>query len=239
MKKDSPLVSCLVPTYNRSEYLAESLNSILEQTYKNYEVIVVDDGSTDSTPILMKWFTGKYPKIKYFRCPHKGIAATRNFAIKQSKGDLIGIFDSDDMYANRRLQKQVAALEKHPEADFCYSGYMEANEHMEGTSIVEPPVEFTAQGIRDNKTIPHGTTLARRHCFIDRPYNERFTSNDDKKLFWDWFRAGYKGWPVNDTLYLKRNHMQAVSIVEGEQVHKFNIELDKEIDEYLKKTKTT
>lgn len=233
MKKNSPLVSCLMPTYNRSEYIAEALNSLLEQTYRHFEIIVVDDGSTDSTPILMAWFTAKYPKIRYFQRPHNGIAATRNFAIQQSTGDYLGIFDSDDMYANRRLKKQVDLLEKHPEIDFCYSGYMEADEHMQGRSLVDAPKEFTAEGIRDNKTIPHGTTLARRKCFIDHPYDERFTSNDDKKLFWDWFRAGYKGLALNDTLYLKRNHEDAVSITQGETVHKFNVELDAEINTYL------
>ncbi len=237
MKPTGPLVSALVVTYNRSEYLAECLDSLLDQTYKNYEIIVVDDGSTDSTPILMKWYLEEYPeKIQYFQCKHKGIAAARNFAIQQSKGDYLGMFDSDDMYVRTRLAKQVKLLEKHPEIDFTYSGYMEANEHMEAVSTVAPPEDFTAEGIRENKTVPHATMLARRRCFIDHPYTDRFTSNDDKKLFWDWFRAGYKGKVIKEMLYLKRNHETAVSITDGEQINKFNKEIDAEITEYLKST---
>lgn len=233
MKTKGPLVSCLMPTYNRSEYLAEALNSLVEQTYKNIEIIVVDDGSTDSTDTLMKWFVDKYPKIEYFQCAHRGIAATRNFAINQALGAYIAVCDSDDMYAKQRIKKQVTFLEKNKDIDFSYSGYMEADEHMVGIRTVAPPVDFKAEDIRDNNTIPHATIMARRDCFVDNPYDGRFTSNDDKKLLWDWFKAGYKGKVVKEMLYLKRNHIQTVSNIKAVEVNKFNLELDAEINEYL------
>lgn len=228
----------MMPTYNRGHYLGETLDNLLEQTYKNIEIIVVDDGSTDSTPRLMQYFTNKYPKkIKYYQCKHSGIAKTRNFAIKQTKGEYLAVTDSDDLCAVERIQREMDVFNKNPDIDFVYSGYMEADEHMQGKSEVQPPHEFTAEGIKANTTIPHGALIAKRRCFIEHPYNDTFIANDDKKLFWDWFRAGYKCKYVDSMLYLKRNHEGTVSYDKAKIIHKLNQQIDAEIDKYLAKKK--
>ena len=108
MKK--PLISVIIPTYNRAYILPKAIESVLNQTFKDLEIIVVDDGSTDSTPYLIS----KYP-IKYVRKPNQGVAKARNTGILKSKGDFIAFLDSDDIFVETKLEKQLNFLEKHPE----------------------------------------------------------------------------------------------------------------------------
>lgn len=109
------MVSIIIPTYNRYSYLGETLNSILRQTYKDWECLVVDDGSDDFTPELMEFYCGMDRRIRFLIRPqnrNKGANACRNYGFEQSKGDLIQWFDSDDIMTVDHLEKKVAALEE-------------------------------------------------------------------------------------------------------------------------------
>jgi len=104
-----PLVSIIIPNYNKAPYIRESIESALNQTYKNIEVIVVDDGSTDQSREIIKSF-GK--KIKAYFLPHKNANVARNFGFKKSKGEYIQFLDSDDIILPEKIEKQVELLEK-------------------------------------------------------------------------------------------------------------------------------
>lgn len=103
----SPRVSVLIPTWNREEYLGEAIESVLAQTYRDYEIVVVDDGSTDGTAELVK----RYNIVRYVWQPHTGISAARNRALEEARGELITWLDSDDLYSPMKLEKQVAFLD--------------------------------------------------------------------------------------------------------------------------------
>jgi len=107
MKK--PLISVIIPTYNRAYILPRAIESVLNQTFKNIEIIIVDDGSTDETPYLVS----KYPLI-YVRKPHKGVSHTRNIGILKAKGELVAFLDSDDAFVPEKLEKQLKFFEKYP-----------------------------------------------------------------------------------------------------------------------------
>lgn len=111
-------VSVVVSTYNRSQYLAEALASILDQTRPPDEVIVVDDGSTDATPDILRSFGAR---IHCIRIPNGGKAAALNMAIPQAAGSHIWIFDDDDVALPDSLARQLAFLAAHPQVDFTYS----------------------------------------------------------------------------------------------------------------------
>lgn len=100
------LVSVIIPAYNRKELLQRAVQSVQDQTYKNFELIVVDDGSTDGTE-------GTY------RQPHQGVSAARNLGIRKSRGGLIAFLDSDDAWAPQKLQRQVRFFQDHPDARIC------------------------------------------------------------------------------------------------------------------------
>ncbi len=111
-KMAQPLVSVIIPVYNRLNFLKEAVESVLRQTYKNYELIIVDDGSTDDTPLIKEIF----PPIKYIRHPeNKGVAAARNTGIKNSHGELLAFLDSDDLWLPEKLEKQVEFMNQNPD----------------------------------------------------------------------------------------------------------------------------
>jgi len=116
----SPLVSVIIPTYNRAALLCEAVDSVLQQTYRNIEVIVVDDGSTDDTTAVME----KYgDRVRYSRRPNAGVNAARNLGFKQSKGEFIALLDSDDLWAPYKLELQVRLLRFFTDVGFTFSNF--------------------------------------------------------------------------------------------------------------------
>lgn len=124
MKKTSsehitePKVSIIIPTYNRCAWIKHAIDSVLQQTYQNFELLIVDDGSTDITKGVLSEYGNK---IKYFYQSNKGPAAARNLGIKKSNGDYICFLDSDDRWVKSKLQTQVDLVTKNPEIKICYT----------------------------------------------------------------------------------------------------------------------
>jgi len=117
-----PTVSVIVPTYNRQQYLTRALNSIFAQTYVDYEVIVVDDGSTDGT---VEWLGVKYPQVKLIQLKeNRGAVVARNVGIKAAQGKFIAFLDNDDQWLSEYLQFQVQVLMKQPECVLVYCNYI-------------------------------------------------------------------------------------------------------------------
>ena len=101
------LTSVIIPTYNRAALLARAVKSVLSQTYKDLELIIVDDGSTDNTKELVKELVDSDERIKYFYISNSGVSRARNLGIQKSKGELIAFLDSDDEWLPQKLQKQI------------------------------------------------------------------------------------------------------------------------------------
>jgi glycosyltransferase involved in cell wall biosynthesis len=107
-----PLVSAAIITHNRAHYLEDAMSSVLSQSCGDLELIVVDDGSTDGTPDLVDRYDDR--RIRYVRQERRGKAASRNRAVELAQGELIAFCDSDDWWVPRRLERQLAALERSP-----------------------------------------------------------------------------------------------------------------------------
>jgi hypothetical protein len=105
----NPLVSIIIPVYNGSNYVQEAIDSALAQTYKNIEIIIVNDGSKDNTEEIIKSY-GK--KVRYFKKENGGVATALNLAIQKSKGEYISWLSHDDLYYPDKIQKQIKALNK-------------------------------------------------------------------------------------------------------------------------------
>lgn len=117
MSDQTYLVSVIIPAYNRAGYIAETIQSVLNQTYTKWELIVVDDGSTDDTYDVVLPFLNN--RIKYYRIEHSGrLGRVRNYGIIQSSGELIAFHDSDDLWRPDKLEIQVGLLTKNQEAVF-------------------------------------------------------------------------------------------------------------------------
>jgi glycosyltransferase involved in cell wall biosynthesis len=114
----SPLISVIVPAYNTSRTIAETLDSVLAQTFEDYEVVVVDDGSPDDVAELV---ARSYPQVRLVRQENRGLAGARNTGIKEAKGEYVAFLDSDDVWLPRKLELQVEQIKTHPEADVFYA----------------------------------------------------------------------------------------------------------------------
>lgn len=118
---DKAIVSIIIPFFNREKFLAEAVESVLAQTYQNWELILIDDGSTDKSSIIARNFVKKYPN-KVFLYAHedgknRGAGSSRNLGIRHAKGDFITFLDSDDVFLPETLEIEIAAFERNTEAD--------------------------------------------------------------------------------------------------------------------------
>ena len=105
-------VSVIIPTHNRRTTLSRAVESVLSQTFRDWELIIVDDGSTDGTD--QDWADPGDPRIRYLRTEHRGVSAARNLGIQEAGFPWIAFLDSDDTWRPEKLEKQLAALESHP-----------------------------------------------------------------------------------------------------------------------------
>jgi hypothetical protein len=116
-----PKVSVVIPTHNRAEVVGEAVESVLEQTYRDFEIIVVDDGSTDSTPAAVgRYLASHRERVRYLWQENAGAPAARNAGMRVATGDYVAFLDSDDLYLPRRLEVGVGALEADPGCGASY-----------------------------------------------------------------------------------------------------------------------
>ena len=111
-------VSVIIPTYNRRSFLSNAIDSVLNQSYQDLELIIIDDGSSDKTENFMK---KKYPEVKIYKQKNKGVSAARNKGIKKSSNNWIAFLDSDDRWHPKKLEDQVNYLRKNPKYKICHT----------------------------------------------------------------------------------------------------------------------
>jgi len=116
--RDTPLVSVIIPVYNYDRYLAEAIESVLDQTYQHLEVIVVDDGSADQSAEVAKSFAAR--GLRYCHQVHAGIGAARNKGVELAHGDYIAFLDADDRWPIEKLELQLRAFESDPAVEMVF-----------------------------------------------------------------------------------------------------------------------
>jgi glycosyltransferase involved in cell wall biosynthesis len=149
---EEPLVSVIMPTYNGAKYIAESIESIISQTYKNWELIITDDCSSDGSQTIIKEYASKDARIRgfYFE-ENQGPGATRNKCISEAQGRYLAFCDSDDRWLPEKLEKQIAFMQANDYA-FTFASYYTCNE--EGTVngiVIAPKKQTLTDTKRDDK----------------------------------------------------------------------------------------
>lgn len=119
-------ISVIVPTYNCSAYIAEAINSILTQTRPAHEIIIIDDGSTDNTELIVSQFND--PRINYIKQNNGGVSRARNHGINLAKGDYIAFLDADDRWHPTMLAEQSTVLDAHLDVALCFTNFIRFNE---------------------------------------------------------------------------------------------------------------
>ena len=117
----NPLISIVIPTFNNADYIGETLNSVINQTYINWECIIVDDGSTDNSELIIQQYCTKDSRFKYFKRPEnkiKGPSSSRNFGIEKANADFIIFLDADDLITKECLEDRILFAQQNPNYDF-------------------------------------------------------------------------------------------------------------------------
>lgn len=187
---DSPTVSVIIPTYNRRDLVQRALESVAAQTYRDFEILVVDDGSTDDTRAVIE----SRPRVRYMFQENAGPAKARNVGIRHSRGDLIAFLDSDDLWSPEFLSTQVDVLNRYPDVALacarCVVEKRESKYHPTGQEIV---VGDLYPELYQQSFIRTPATVVRRSCLKEvGDFNESYRWCEDHDL---WLRIAAR-YPV-------------------------------------------
>lgn len=184
---DSVLVSVIIPTFNRAQYIGEAIDSIIAQTYTNWECIIVDDGCTDNTAEILQDYTKRDSRIKYVVRPEqfkKGSNGSRNYGVTVSQGKLIAFNDDDDIWLPEKLEQQVPIFKSHPEVGLV-TGHIEyVNQKGQRSGRVIKQVGNHGKVFKDlllKNRMSMITPVVRREVFDKVGF-----FNTDFKIFEDW-----------------------------------------------------
>ena len=201
MTSSNALVSVLLSTYNSEESIGESIDSLLSQTYKNLEILISDDGSTDSTKEICKKFQLKDERI-LFSSNKKNIGLTKslNNLAQKASGSLIARHDADDISLPYRIEEQIEFMKKKKlDAVTTRSLIKQNNKKRPGISFYIPDKLL----INRKNPFIHGTLIIKKNVFQEIGYyDERFYYAQDYKLFYDLLDKGYKVKTLNKALYI-------------------------------------
>ena len=227
--RNNLLVSVIMPAYNAAVYIAEAIESVLIQNYRNFELIVVNDGSTDQTEDKVLRFKDK--RIRYFCRENKGPAGACNLGIKNSRGDFLVRLDSDDMMTPDFITKHLQEFDKHPEADLVYCDDCLIGEDDNTIRIIERP-EYSGRKslIRDLfrcgfPVVPFRTCI--RKSVFDKVglFDEKLLVAEDYDMMRRFVKNGLKAHHLKGALYLRRMTSDSLSANSTDQKAKCHFEV--------------
>lgn len=206
-------VSVIIPTYNRARFIKEALDSAIKQTYKDIEIIVVDDGSIDDTKDILSQYIKKYPdRVMYFYQKNKGVSYARNLGIRKARGEYIAFLDSDDIWLQNKLEEQIREIKKNIEYGLVCS-YVEMIDES-GAEIFKILPGSYGSNIKDvflNDIIITPTVLTKKSCLLEvGGFNEQLIVGEDYDL---WLRivTKYKFFMIPEILARVRRHKNRLS----------------------------
>lgn len=172
-----PLVSIIMPTYNCEKYISESIESVISQTYNNWELLIVDDNSNDNTSKIVESFADKDDRIKYKRIDfNQGPATTRNIAIKMSSGDFTAFLDSDDIWMPDKLDKQISFMLSNG-YNFSCTAYERVNDSFLNTGSIIYPYKKADY----NRVLYRGDPIGNSTAIYNNSVLGKFTVPEIKK----------------------------------------------------------
>lgn len=230
------LVSIVLPVYNAEEYLEECLNSILEQTYKEFELIVINDGSTDKSMEIIN--NRKDQRIKVIENDHNFIDSL-NLGMKAAKGEFIARMDADDIMLPNRLETQLNFMSTHPQIDICGSW---AESFHAKKYIMKMPTDHKkiVSGLLLNNTLIHPTIMIRKSSvgkYSGYPdlYKQEYIYAEDYKLWTEMSAAGYQFANIPEVLLKYRLSEKQVTCMKRKEMLQVSLQIRLEYTEYIVK----
>lgn len=207
------LISIVVPVYNAEKFLTDTINTVLSQTYENWELIFIDDKSTDRSKEIIREFSDKNKKIKLIENKeNSGAAVSRNIGIKEAKGEYIAFLDADDLWKQEKLEKQLKFM-KERNCAFSFTGYEFANEDGVGNDRkVKIPEKINYRQALKNTTIWTSTVLINIESLgkelVKMPNVRR---GQDTATWWKILKTGIDAYGINEVLAYYRRTNESLS----------------------------
>lgn len=213
-----PKVSVIIPTYNRAFYIRETIDSVIKQSFQDFDIIIVDDGSTDSTKSIVDRYIKNYPdKIRYFFQKNSGAGSARNRGIQEATSGYIAFLDSDDLWLPQKLEKSIKGLKQNNFDWICTACY-----RISGKEIEKKEARYIQKDFLDNSgkkiillknglfffsSVPLYTCsiLAKRQCFEKAGlFDEQFKIGEDTDMWLRFEEAGLSGGYLDEPLFIYR-----------------------------------
>ncbi|HEU6446895.1 MAG TPA: glycosyltransferase family A protein [Verrucomicrobiae bacterium] len=225
----APLVSVVIPAFNAAATIAQSLESIRNQTFATFEAIVVDDGSTDNTAEIVQKFSAEDSRFTLLQQKNAGVSAARNAALDRARGEFIAFLDADDLWLPQKLERQIELLNANPQFNFTFTNFFVWDGERELAIYYSrkkmPRGDVSRQLLRSTLFLP-SIVLFRRELLGDCRFDPTFCGGED----WDfWLQlmarglsaagvaeplARYRRWDGNATAKKIKNTESAVRMLE-------------------------
>ncbi len=232
---NKPQISIILPTFNRAELLPRAIESVLSQSFYDWELIIWDDGSTDNTKSVVESYEDS--RISYYYAKNQGVAYARNRAIEQAHGTYLAFLDSDDAWHPEKLLKQIACFKSHPEIDILFTDFLNfnlSNNIHENNFQSHQHVMKSLVSLRMDehlfiihsgflKSLASGNYIATDTVMLQRsslttsePFNENLRNSEDFELWWRLGLAGLKFAYLDQVLmtrYKPVNSLSSASVI--------------------------
>lgn len=207
-----PLVSVIIPTYNYASFIENCIKSVLNQSYRKIEIIVVNDGSTDNTLALLKKFS---KKITVHSQKNSGVSAARNAGLEISNGEFIAFLDADDWWEPTKVQKQIESMIK-SKSDIAYCFYLTVNKDRQAIPVFSPEINGSVKNLYQRFpltsmiSLPCSTGMVRKKHLGQQRFNTKLNNSAD----WEFFARVSQGAQVTcvpEFLTYYRIHQKSMS----------------------------
>lgn len=211
---DKPLVSVIIPVCNCEKYISEAISSILKQTFSNFELIIIDDGSIDNTREILRSIIDRRVSV-YFNEKNMGQSYTRNKGVDIAKGSYIAQLDADDVATFDRLEKQLLFFKNHPDCAVLgsFEGVIDKDSKLEHKIICRyiDPDYIASSFLFLYPYITHRSVMVKRDILKKFKYDEHYMTCQDYDLFSRISLSGYKLYNISEILVYRREHLNRIT----------------------------
>lgn len=209
--KESPLISIIIPVHDAEKYIRQAIQSVINQTYCKWELIIIDDKSTDSGPDIIKNIAKKDPRITFYRNnTNLGAAHTRNKGIELAKGEYIAFLDADDLWSSNKLEQQIDFMIEKNSA-FSFTGYNFADDEGNLKKIVNIPKDLTYKQALKNTTISTITVMVNIKKIDKNLLKMPDVGSEDTATWWNILKNISKANGLNSNLSTYRRSKNTLS----------------------------
>jgi glycosyltransferase involved in cell wall biosynthesis len=234
------MVSIITAVYNGEKYIAQTIESVLQQTYDNWEMIIIDDGSTDKSKMIIEEYLGDN-RIRYVYQDNMGALSSRNSGLAFAAGEYVAVLDQDDIWIPNKLKKQIEILKNNPAIGIVYSGIQRIDEsgNKLDTAIVKDICDDPFMHLLFKNYITFSSVLIRRSALNEHLIDKRFNQIGDAYLYLSLAVKEYNFGFVEEPMVLYRIHQNSLSrsINNLKEAHSEQLTMLKEFEEVVPKSK--